>query len=94
MTLYLYYLGFSIPLLCPILRTTHTKQESHQLTNDAVDVKLSSHFRSGRTARYHKAGNSLAMILPSEEVFIDKLQKHGVTLTKIRVNPQKQVLWG
>eukprot|EP00116_Pleurobrachia_bachei_P000661 sb/3460923/ len=56
----------------------------------AEDVETYIH-RSGRTARYHKAGNSLAMILPSEEAFIDNLQKHGVTLTKIRVNPQKQI---
>ena len=50
--------------------------------------------RSGRTARYHKAGNSLAMLLPSEEKMVTKLQNSGVSLTKIRVNPQKQVFSG
>ncbi|KAL5266020.1 hypothetical protein ACHWQZ_G006616 [Mnemiopsis leidyi] len=54
------------------------------------DIETYVH-RSGRTARYHKTGNSLAMLLPSEEKMVTKLQNSGVSLTKIRVNPQKQV---
>jgi len=54
------------------------------------DVETYIH-RAGRTARYHRAGSSLALLLPSEQRMVEKLAVKGVTMQKIRVNPSKQM---
>lgn len=39
--------------------------------------------RSGRTARYHRGGESLLLLLPSEEAIIDELKQKKVPINKI-----------
>jgi len=46
--------------------------------------------RAGRTARYHKDGQSLLVLLPSEEQdMIKALEDKRIPINKIRVNPKK-----
>ncbi|MDR3582247.1 MAG: DEAD/DEAH box helicase [Candidatus Pacebacteria bacterium] len=45
--------------------------------------------RVGRTARYKAKGNSLLMLLPSEQMFLHRLETKGIALKKINVNPEK-----
>ncbi|XP_073227769.1 probable ATP-dependent RNA helicase DDX10 [Porites lutea] len=46
--------------------------------------------RAGRTARYHKNGQSLLVLLPSEESeMITALEAKKIPINKIRVNPKK-----
>lgn len=39
--------------------------------------------RVGRTARYHKGGESLLMLLPSETTMVDKLAAKKIPIQKI-----------
>ena len=45
--------------------------------------------RAGRTARYQRGGESLLVLLPSEEPMIEKLTEKKIPITRIEVNPQK-----
>jgi len=46
--------------------------------------------RAGRTARYHKNGQSLLVLLPSEEPeMLKALEDKKIPINRIRVNPQK-----
>ncbi|GLG92953.1 Probable ATP-dependent RNA helicase pitchoune [Gryllus bimaculatus] len=46
--------------------------------------------RAGRTARYHRGGESLLVLLPSEEEgMIEQLKAKKIPITKIRINPKK-----
>ncbi|XP_062575226.1 probable ATP-dependent RNA helicase DDX10 [Saccostrea cucullata] len=48
--------------------------------------------RVGRTARYHKDGEALLVLLPSEEEgMIAQLEEKKIPINKIRINPKK--LW-
>ncbi|XP_022292440.2 putative ATP-dependent RNA helicase DDX10 [Crassostrea virginica] len=48
--------------------------------------------RAGRTARYQKGGESLLVLLPSEEEgMIQQLEEKKIPINKIRINPKK--LW-
>ncbi|XP_041354361.1 probable ATP-dependent RNA helicase DDX10 [Gigantopelta aegis] len=48
--------------------------------------------RVGRTARYHKDGESLLVLLPSEEdAMVKQLQQKKIPITKIKVNPKRQL---
>lgn len=39
--------------------------------------------RAGRTARYHRGGESLLLLLPSEEAMVDELGERKIPITKI-----------
>lgn len=39
--------------------------------------------RAGRTARYHRGGESLLLLLPSEISMIDSLKEHKIPINKI-----------
>lgn len=39
--------------------------------------------RVGRTARYHMGGESLLLLLPSEEIMVEKLQQRKIPINKI-----------
>ncbi|CAG9861182.1 unnamed protein product [Phyllotreta striolata] len=45
--------------------------------------------RVGRTARYHRGGESLLMLLPSEVSMVDKLKDKKIPIDKIDINPMK-----
>ncbi|KAJ8945685.1 hypothetical protein NQ318_012404 [Aromia moschata] len=45
--------------------------------------------RVGRTARYHRGGESLLMLLPSEIKMVDKLKEKKIPIEKIDINPLK-----
>lgn len=40
--------------------------------------------RVGRTARYHRGGESLLMLLDSERALVDKLQQHKIPIEEIQ----------
>ena len=51
---------------------------------------ISVWFRAGRTARYNTAGESLLVLLPSEEEgMLKQLTAHKIPINKIEVNPIK-----
>ncbi|CAH2002923.1 unnamed protein product [Acanthoscelides obtectus] len=45
--------------------------------------------RVGRTARYHRGGESLLMLLESEIQMVDKLKEKKIPIQKIEINPMK-----
>ncbi|KAK4881723.1 hypothetical protein RN001_005042 [Aquatica leii] len=45
--------------------------------------------RTGRTARYHRGGESVLLLLSSEEAMAEKLKERKIPLNKIEVNPSK-----
>nr|XP_022913218.1 probable ATP-dependent RNA helicase DDX10 [Onthophagus taurus] len=45
--------------------------------------------RVGRTARYHKDGESLLLLLPSEIKMLEELESKKIPIKKIEVNPEK-----
>ncbi|XP_023021636.2 probable ATP-dependent RNA helicase DDX10 [Leptinotarsa decemlineata] len=45
--------------------------------------------RVGRTARYHRGGESLLMLLPSEIKMVEKLEERKIPIEKIEINPVK-----
>lgn len=45
--------------------------------------------RAGRTARFEKGGESLLVLLPSEESMVDQLTQKKIPINKIQVNPAK-----
>ncbi|XP_046671305.1 probable ATP-dependent RNA helicase DDX10, partial [Homalodisca vitripennis] len=46
--------------------------------------------RAGRTARYHKGGESLLVLLPSEkEAMLKHLEKKKIPINEIKINPAK-----
>ena len=45
--------------------------------------------RAGRTARYQQNGESLLMLLPSEEAMVDQMVQKKIPIKKIEVNPSK-----
>ncbi|KAJ8920504.1 hypothetical protein NQ315_005373 [Exocentrus adspersus] len=45
--------------------------------------------RVGRTARYHRGGESLLMLLQREENMVDKLKEKKIPIEKIEINPLK-----
>ncbi|VEN59134.1 unnamed protein product, partial [Callosobruchus maculatus] len=45
--------------------------------------------RVGRTARYHRGGESLLMLLESEIKMVDKLKERKIPIQKIEINPMK-----
>ncbi|PNF42448.1 putative ATP-dependent RNA helicase DDX10 [Cryptotermes secundus] len=46
--------------------------------------------RAGRTARYHKGGESLLVLLPSEEqCMVEELNAKKIPVSKIKINPMK-----
>ncbi|KAG5874569.1 hypothetical protein JTB14_019571 [Gonioctena quinquepunctata] len=45
--------------------------------------------RVGRTARYHRGGESLLMLLSSELKMVDKLAERKIPVQKIEINPMK-----
>ncbi|KAF2878878.1 hypothetical protein ILUMI_27298 [Ignelater luminosus] len=45
--------------------------------------------RVGRTARFHRGGESLLLLLPSEEIMAEKLQQRKIPINKIEINPNK-----
>lgn len=56
---------------------------------DCPDDPNSYIHRAGRTARYEKGGESLLMLLPSEEAMVDQLTEKKIPIKKIEVNPSK-----
>lgn len=52
------------------------------------DVETYIH-RSGRTARYFKGGESLLLLNPSEQNFIEQLENNKIPITEIKVNPNQ-----
>ena len=54
------------------------------------DVETYIH-RVGRTARFHAAGQSLLMLLPSEKAFLDMLEKAKIPVDVMDINPKKQM---
>ncbi|KAL1510001.1 hypothetical protein ABEB36_004661 [Hypothenemus hampei] len=52
------------------------------------DVETYIH-RVGRTARYHKGGESLLLLLPSEIKMIEYLDEKKIPIEKIDINPSK-----
>ncbi|XP_017888498.1 probable ATP-dependent RNA helicase DDX10 [Ceratina calcarata] len=52
------------------------------------DVNAYIH-RAGRTARFQRGGESLLVLLPSEEKMIEKLQERKVPISMIQINPKK-----
>lgn len=59
------------------------------LQMDCPDDANSYIHRAGRTARYQKGGESLLMLLPSEEAFVEQLTQKKIPIQKIEVNPSK-----
>ncbi|XP_034943347.1 probable ATP-dependent RNA helicase DDX10 [Chelonus insularis] len=45
--------------------------------------------RAGRTARFQENGESLLVLLPSEEKMVDKLIERKIPINKISINPNK-----
>ncbi|XP_044756056.1 probable ATP-dependent RNA helicase DDX10 [Coccinella septempunctata] len=45
--------------------------------------------RVGRTARFHKGGESLLMLMPSELEMLEELKKKKIPINKIEINPTK-----
>lgn len=56
---------------------------------DCPDEPNSYIHRAGRTARYQKGGESLLVLLPSEEAMIEQLTQKKIPIEKIEVNPAK-----
>ena len=56
---------------------------------DCPDDANSYIHRAGRTARYQKGGESLLMLLPSEEAMVEQLTQKKIPIQKIEVNPSK-----
>lgn len=54
------------------------------------DVNTYIH-RVGRTARYKSKGNALMMLMKSESLFVDNLQKHNIVLKKLVAHDTTQV---
>ena len=54
------------------------------------DVETYIH-RVGRTARFHAAGQSLLMLLPSEKAFLGMLEKAKIPVDVMDINPKKQM---
>ncbi|KAK6620748.1 hypothetical protein RUM43_011043 [Polyplax serrata] len=55
------------------------------------DAKTYIH-RAGRTARYRKGGESLLVLLPSEEkAMIENLEAEKIPISKIEINPKKLI---
>ncbi|XP_058797144.1 probable ATP-dependent RNA helicase DDX10 isoform X3 [Phymastichus coffea] len=52
------------------------------------DVNTYIH-RAGRTARLDKGGESLLVLLPSEEKFVEQLKTHRIPINMIKINPNK-----
>ncbi|XP_025156108.1 probable ATP-dependent RNA helicase DDX10 isoform X2 [Harpegnathos saltator] len=52
------------------------------------DVNAYIH-RVGRTARFKSGGESLLVLLPSEEVMIEKLRQRKIPINMIEINPNK-----
>lgn len=52
------------------------------------DVNAYIH-RAGRTARFQRGGESLLVLLPSEEKMIEKLQERKIPISMIQINPKK-----
>lgn len=44
--------------------------------------------RVGRTARYKSEGNSLLLLLPSEQKFVQKLKEAKIELNQLKANPE------
>ena len=59
------------------------------LQMDCPDDANSYIHRAGRTARYQKGGESLLILLPSEEAMVDQLTQKKIPIQKIEVNPAK-----
>lgn len=59
------------------------------LQMDCPDDASSYIHRAGRTARYQKGGESLLMLLPSEEAMVEQLAQKKIPIQKIEVNPAK-----
>jgi ATP-dependent RNA helicase DDX10/DBP4 len=47
--------------------------------------------RVGRTARYKSKGNSLLFLTPTEQAFVQKIDKRGIQLKKLNANPNHQL---
>ena len=47
--------------------------------------------RVGRTARYKSKGNSLLLLTPFEQKFIEKIEKRSITMKKLNANPNKSL---
>eukprot|EP00939_MAST-03C_sp_MAST-3C-sp1_P004720 g4720.t1 len=58
---------------------------------DCPDTAANYVHRVGRTARYTKGGHALLLLLPSEEKMTDVLSTARVPITKIDLNPKKQL---
>ncbi|XP_076163166.1 putative ATP-dependent RNA helicase DDX10 isoform X1 [Ptiloglossa arizonensis] len=52
------------------------------------DVNAYIH-RAGRTARFQRGGESLLVLLPSEEKMIEKLKERKIPISMIKINPNK-----
>ncbi|XP_032678348.1 probable ATP-dependent RNA helicase DDX10 [Odontomachus brunneus] len=52
------------------------------------DVNAYVH-RAGRTARFKSGGESLLVLLPSEEAMVERLQQRKIPLNMIKINPNK-----
>lgn len=52
------------------------------------DVNAYIH-RAGRTARFKSGGESLLVLLPSEEIMIEKLKQRKIPINMIKINPNK-----
>ncbi|XP_029041721.2 probable ATP-dependent RNA helicase DDX10 [Osmia bicornis bicornis] len=52
------------------------------------DVNAYIH-RAGRTARFQSGGESLLVLLPSEEKMVEKLKERKIPISMIRINPNK-----
>ena len=58
---------------------------------DCPDTPESYIHRVGRTARFTKNGHALTVLLPSEEKMVDVLKEARVPMTKIDLNPKRQL---
>ena len=58
---------------------------------DCPDTPESYIHRVGRTARFTKDGHALTVLLPSEEKMVDVLKEARVPMTKIELNPKRQL---
>ncbi|XP_014483763.1 PREDICTED: probable ATP-dependent RNA helicase DDX10 [Dinoponera quadriceps] len=52
------------------------------------DVNAYVH-RAGRTARFKSGGESLLVLLPSEEAMVERLQQRKIPINMIKINPNK-----
>ena len=52
------------------------------------DVNAYIH-RAGRTARFQRGGESLLVLLPSEEKIVEKLKERKIPISMIKINPNK-----